>query len=78
VLMYPEMINEAANIHSPAIIANYVYDLVKLFNSFYQSTPILKVDDEQVLAFRIGLSQSVAAVIESGMALLGVEVPEQM
>lgn len=78
VLMYPEVISEASTIHSPAIIANYIYDLVKLFNSFYQSTPILKVDYEQVLAFRIGLSQSVAAVIESGMALLGVEVPERM
>jgi len=78
VLLYPEMISEAADVHSPAIIANYTYDLVKLFNSFYQSTPILKVDDEQVLELRIGLSQSVAAIIESGMALLGVEVPERM
>ncbi len=78
VLLFPEVINEAANIHSPAIIANYTYDLVKLFNSFYQSTPILKVDDEQVLEFRIGLSQSVADIVEAGMALLGVDVPEQM
>jgi arginyl-tRNA synthetase len=78
VLRYPEVINEAADIHSPAIIANYIYDLVKLFNSFYQSTPILKVEDEQILAFRIGLSQTVGEVIKSGMAILGVEVPEQM
>jgi arginyl-tRNA synthetase len=77
-LLFPSVINEAADNHSPAIIANYTYDLVKLFNSFYQSIPILKVDDEELLGFRIGLSQTVANVIESGMALLGVEVPERM
>jgi arginyl-tRNA synthetase len=77
-LLYPEYIQQAAKEHNPAVIANYTYDLVKLFNQFYQSTPILKVDDEKVLAFRIALSQKVADVIKSGMALLGIEVPERM
>jgi arginyl-tRNA synthetase len=77
-LLYPAMIDQSANEHNPAVIANYVYDLVKLFNHFYQTTPILKVDDEKVLAFRIALSQMVANVIKSGMGLLGIDVPEQM
>lgn len=77
-LLYPKMINESANEHNPAIIANYIYDLVKMFNHFYQTTPILKVDDEKVLEFRIGLSQKVADIIKSGMGMLGIEVPEKM
>ena len=77
-LLYPAMISQGAKEHNPAIIANYVYDLVKLFNHFYQSTPILKVDDEKVIEFRIALSQMVANVIKSGMGLLGIDVPERM
>jgi len=77
-LLYPSMIDQSANEHNPAVIANYVYDLVKLFNHFYQTTPILKADDDKVLAFRIALSQLVANVIKSGMGLLGIDVPEQM
>ncbi len=77
-LIYPAMIAQGAKEHNPAVIANYVYDLVKLFNHFYQSTPILKVDDEKVLEFRIALSQMVANVIKSGMGLLGIDVPERM
>lgn len=77
-LLYPKMIDEASNDHNPAVIANYVYELVKIFNHFYQTTPILKVDDEKVLEFRIALSQVVADVIKSGMSLLGIDVPEKM
>jgi arginyl-tRNA synthetase len=78
VMLYPSIISEAAGQHNPAVVANYIYDLVKMFNHFYQSTPILKVDNEDVLAFRIALSQIVADSIKSGMGLLGITVPEQM
>lgn len=78
ILTYPAIINEAANNLSPALIANYVYDLVKAFNHFYQTTPILKVDDQDVLEFRIALSAKVAEIVKSGMALLGIEVPNKM
>jgi arginyl-tRNA synthetase len=78
ILTYPSIISEAANNLSPALVANYVYDLVKAFNHFYQTTPILKVDDPEVLKFRIALSAKVAGIIKSGMALLGIEVPDKM
>ena len=78
ILTYPTIINEAANNLSPALVANYVYDLVKAFNNFYQTTPILKVDDQAVLEFRIALSNMVARVVKSGMALMGIEVPDKM
>jgi arginyl-tRNA synthetase len=78
ILAYPAIISEAANNLSPALVANYVYELVKAYNNFYQTTPILKVDDEQVLEFRIALSAKVADLIKSGMALLGIEVPDKM
>lgn len=78
ILTYPAIIGEAADNLSPALIANYVYDLVKAFNNFYQTTPILKVDDNEVLEFRIALSAKVAEIVKSGMALLGIEVPNKM
>ena len=78
ILDYPTIINEAANNQSPALVANYVYDLVKAFNHFYQTTPILKVDDHEVLEFRIALSAKVATITKSGMTLLGIEVPDKM
>ena len=77
-LLYPLHIEQSASEHNPAVIANYVYDLVKLFNHFYQTTPILKADDSSILELRIALSQLVANVIKSGMAMLGIDVPEQM
>ncbi|MCM8567849.1 arginine--tRNA ligase [Gramella jeungdoensis] len=76
--LYPETIGLAAENHSPALIANYVYELVKSFNSFYQNVPILGVEDEQEKVFRVQLSQLVANVIKSGFKLLGIEVPERM
>ena len=78
ILTFPAIISEAAKNLSPALIANYVYDLVKAFNNFYQTTPILKVDDQEVLEFRIALSAKVAVIVKSGMALLGIEVPDKM
>lgn len=77
-LLYPETIQQAAAQYSPALIANYVYDLVKLFNSFYQSISILGEEDQKLLQFRVELSRNVGKVIESGCQLLGIDVPERM
>lgn len=77
-LQFPETVQLAAQQHSPAIIANFVYDLVKEFNSFYQSTPILTAETQQEKIFRIQLSQKVSEVIASGFEMLGIAVPERM
>ena len=76
--LFPETIQLAATNYSPALIANYTYDLVKEFNSFYQQVSILGEEDEQKKVFRIALSQNVAQVIASSFKLLGVEVPKRM
>ncbi|MGN6394044.1 MAG: arginine--tRNA ligase [Mucilaginibacter sp.] len=75
---FPEIIKNAAESYSPAIVANYVYELAKAYNKFYQDTPILKVDDENVKQFRLQLSAATAKVINKAMKLLGIEVPERM
>jgi len=75
---FPETIQLAAENYSPALIANYTYDLVKEFNSFYQNVPILATDNETEKAFRVKLSKAVGEVIKSAFALLGIEVPERM
>ena len=75
---FPTIIQEAANSYSPALIANYVYDLVKEFNGFYQNVPILIGEDKNQVAFRIALCQMVARVSKTGMKLLGVNVPDTM
>ncbi len=76
--LFPETIQLAAANFSPALIANYVYDLVKEFNSFYQQVSILGEADEQKKALRVQLSRKVSEVIESGFKLLGIDVPERM
>lgn len=76
--LYPQMVHQAAEEQSPAVIANYVYDLVKYYNAFYQQQPVLIDENEAAIAFRLQLSISTAHVIKSGMKLLGIEVPEQM
>jgi arginyl-tRNA synthetase len=75
---YPQVLNNAAQEHSPALIANYVYDLAKLYNKFYHEAPILKSDDENLKTFRLSLSAASAAVLKKGMNLLGIQVPERM
>lgn len=77
-LLYPETIQQAASQYSPALIANYVYDLVKLFNSFYQSISILGEEDQDLLHFRVQLSKTVGDVVASGCQLLGINAPERM
>ncbi|MGK7390383.1 MAG: arginine--tRNA ligase [Candidatus Cyclobacteriaceae bacterium M2_1C_046] len=75
---YPIKVMHAAEEYSPAIIAQYVYDLAKEFNGFYQKIPIFNEDDEDILNFRIAMSEAVAVVIDRAMCLLGIEVPERM
>lgn len=75
---FPETIQLAAENYSPALIANYTYDLVKEFNSFYQNVPILATDNETEKAFRVKISKAVGEIIKSAFALLGIEVPERM
>ena len=77
-LNYPEVIQIAAQNLSPALIANYTYDLVKDYNSFYQSVPILGSENENEKVFRTQLSQKVGDVIKSSFGLLGISVPERM
>ncbi|UGU14590.1 arginine--tRNA ligase [Sinomicrobium kalidii] len=76
--MFPEIVRNAAENYSPAVIANYTYDLVKEFNSFYQNVSILGAEDDIRKVFRVQLSQKVGEVIASGLRLLGIDVPERM
>ena len=77
-MLFPEIIQNAAEQHSPALIANYTYDLVKEFNSFYQSVSILGADNDNEKAFRVALSKTVANTIKNAFGLLGISVPERM
>ena len=76
--LYPEIIQNAAQNHSPALIANYTYDLVKEYNSFYQTVSILGEEDSIKKTFRVQLSKKVSDTIRSAFSLLGIEVPERM
>ncbi len=78
VALFPEIIENAAKTYSPALIANYTYDLVKEYNSFYQSTPILATENQTDKAFRVQLSKKVGETIKAGFLLLGIDVPERM
>ena len=76
--LYPEVIQNAAQNHSPALIANYTYELVREYNSFYQAVPILGEEDQEKKIFRVQLSKKVADTIASSFSLLGINVPERM
>ncbi|WP_396151903.1 arginine--tRNA ligase [Flavobacterium sp.] len=78
VQLFPEVIQSAAENHSPALVANYTYDLVKEFNSFYQNVSILGEDNLDKKVFRVQLSKSVSQVIKNAFGLLGISVPERM
>jgi arginyl-tRNA synthetase len=78
VAQYPELIQSAAEGHSPALIANYTYDLVKEYNSFYQSVPVLGSEVMNEKIFRVQLSKKVGETIKSAFGLLGIGVPERM
>ncbi|MBC2846651.1 arginine--tRNA ligase [Winogradskyella flava] len=75
---FPEVIQNAAEQHSPALVANYTYDLVKDFNSFYQNVSILGADSEHEKVFRVALSKSVGQTIKNAFSVLGIDVPERM
>ncbi len=75
---FPDIIQNSAKQQNPGIIANYIYELVKLYNSFYQSVPILAAQNKNEKNFRVLLSKKVGETIKNGFKLLGIEVPERM
>jgi arginyl-tRNA synthetase len=75
---YPTAVSLAAEQHSPALVANYVYDLVKAYNSFFQNVPIFAADTASQLTFRVQLSEAAGRTIKSALALLGIVAPERM
>ena len=78
IMLFPEVIQNAAESHSPALVANYTYDLVKEFNSFYQNVSILGAENDNEKTFRVALSNKVAVTIKKAFGLLGIDVPERM
>ena len=78
IMLYPNIIKSSAENLNPALIANYIYDIVKTFNSYYQSVSILKIEDKSVQNFRLSLSFKIGLIIKSSMRLLGIEVPNKM
>lgn len=78
ITLFPEVVKEAGDNYSPAIIANYCYELVKEFNQFYHEYSILSEPDEDMRNFRLVLSATVAEIVNKGMNLLGIEMPERM
>jgi arginyl-tRNA synthetase len=74
----PSVVEQAAQNFSPAMVANYAYDLAKTFNSFYQDTPILREENADIRSFRVALCDVVATAIRNTMTILGIEVPERM
>ena len=75
---FPITIEQAGDEYSPALIANYTFELVKKYNSFYQSVSIFKEEDEAKKNMRLQMSAKVAEVIKSAMSLLGIQVPDRM
>ncbi len=76
--LFPAAVQEAGDNYSPAIIANYCYDLVKEFNQFYHDHSILGESDTSIMNFRLMLASAVGSVVQNGMKLLGIEMPERM
>ena len=77
-LQFSDVVDQAARNFSPAVLANYTYELVKKYNSFYQNNSILKAESEQSIAFRLLLSMKVGEVIKASMNCLGIQVPNRM
>ena len=75
---FATVVKQAGEDYSPALIANYTYDLVKEYNQFYHDFSILREENEAVKIFRLALSENVAKVVRLGMGLLGIEVPDRM
>ena len=77
-LQFSDVVDQAARNFSPAVLANYTYELVKKYNGFYQNNSILKAESEQSIAFRLLLSKKVGEVIKASMNCLGIQVPNRM
>ena len=78
ITLFPSIVQDAADNYSPAVIANYVYDLVKDFNSFYQNVSILGEEDTNKRHFRVALSKKIGEIIAESFKMLGIQVPERM
>ena len=78
ITLFPSIVQEAADNYSPAVVANYVYDLVKDFNSFYQNVSILGEEDASKRHFRVALSKKIGEIITESFKMLGIQVPERM
>ncbi|SCY42188.1 arginine--tRNA ligase [Flavobacterium caeni] len=78
IAQFPDIVQDAAHNHSPALVANYTYELVKEYNSFYQSVSILGEEQHEAKKFRVQLSKKVADTIKAAFGLLGISVPERM
>ena len=75
---YPEVVREAAHKYNPSLIANYCFELIKDFNSFYHECPVLREENELRRNFRVSLSVKVGNVVASGMKMLGIDMVERM
>ena len=75
---YEKMVQDAANLFAPSIVAQYAYDLAKAYNRFYTEVSIFQETDQQARSFRIALSGQVAKTIKKAMGLLGIQVPDRM
>ena len=78
ILEFPSQIQESARTYNPSLIANYIYELVKQYNSFYQKNPVLNCDNEDLGIFRLAISDMVGNIIKNSMKILGIDVPNQM
>lgn len=75
---FEEVIDRSAEELNPSLVANYIYDLVKLYNAYYQQYSVLNADSEELAAFRLSLSDMVGRVVRTGMELLGIDCPDRM
>ena len=75
---FPVKVREAGDKHSPAEISNYIYELVKHFNHFYQTVPVLKEENADVRNMRLAICMATGHTVKTGLKLLGIEVPERM
>ena len=75
---FPAKIAEAGAAHSPALVANYAYELAKEFNQYYHDTPILREENQELLQYRLVLVETIAKVLGKAMSILGITLPERM
>ena len=75
---FPAKVAEAGAAHSPAVIANFAYELAKEFNQYYHDTPILREENKSVLQARLVLIETIAKVLSKAMSILGINLPERM